>query len=70
MLFPTQVIISCSSLWFAMYMLYIGKDPGIYLPIMTGIIGCWLPNPTIPKQNDKNCNIQNTSDIEQPLLNS
>jgi hypothetical protein len=64
MLFPMQAIVSCSTLWFSMYMLYIGKDPGIYLPIVTAIIGCWLPNPTY---NSSRSPLQK-NDIEQPLL--
>jgi hypothetical protein len=63
-IFATQVFISCSSLGFAMMMLYKGKDPGTYLPIITGIIGCWLPSPQhIAKEAN---NLQ--SDVEQPFL--
>jgi hypothetical protein len=46
LIFAAQISISCSSLLFAMMMLYLGNDPGIYLPIITGIIGCWLPSPS------------------------
>lgn len=46
LLFPTQVFFSLVILSFTIYMLSIGKDPGIYLPILTGIMGYWLPQPT------------------------
>jgi hypothetical protein len=65
-MFATQVFISCSSLGFAMLMLYKGKDPGTYLPIVTGIIGCWLPSPQhIAKEAN---NRQRFDDVEQPFL--
>jgi hypothetical protein len=74
-LFVTQVSISCSSLVFAMMMLYIGNDPGIYLPIITGIIGCWLPSPQHAvsrslknKAPERQETISRYQDIEQPLL--
>lgn len=62
----TQVAISCSSLAFAMFMLYMGKDPGVYLPIITGIVGCWLPSPQSIKASASTSDIHH--DIEQPLL--
>jgi hypothetical protein len=67
----TQVAISCSSLVFAMVMLYKGKDPGVYLPIITGIVGCWLPSPQsikAPNQTYETNQTDKTIDIEQPLL--
>lgn len=45
LLFPAQMLISSWTLAFAMYMLAVGKDAGVYLPIVTGIMGYWLPQP-------------------------
>lgn len=45
--FFTQSFIAFLTLGFSMYMIYIGKDPGIYLPIITGIIGYFMPQPNI-----------------------
>lgn len=42
LLLPTQITISFFILSFLMY---IGKDAGVYLPIITTIAGCWLPSP-------------------------
>lgn len=83
-LLPTQIFISTSILAFAMYMLYIGKDPGVYLPIITAISGSWLPSPMQNKETTLSSQISkeliksltrlrpsNTDpmvDIEQPLL--
>ena len=67
-IFATQVFISCSSLGFAMMMLYKGKDPGTYLPIITGIIGCWLPSPQHIAKEVATGNHQRIDDIEQPFL--
>lgn len=67
----TQVAISCSSLAFSMFMLYKGKDPGTYLPIITGIVGCWLPSPqSIKWQGNGGFSSSPTSDIEQPLMDA
>jgi hypothetical protein len=72
----TQIAISCSSLAFAMVMLYRGKDPGTYLPIITGIVGCWLPAPQSTKATGTNNSSSSSdalasasaADIEQPLI--
>lgn len=44
LILPTQIMISFSIIGFSMYMLYIGKDPGVYLPVMTAVSGSWLPS--------------------------
>jgi len=51
--FGFQAIISGSVSAFAMGMLISGHDAGVYLPILTGIIGYWLPSPDFSKQNLK-----------------
>lgn len=73
--FFTQSFIAFLTLGFSMYMIYIGKDPGIYLPIITGIIGYFMPQPNINKVTTSiqkppellryNRPIEN--DIEQPF---
>jgi len=84
-LLPTQIFISTSILAFAMYMLYIGKDPGIYLPIITAISGSWLPSPLQHKKDGISSSTTREllrtftrapnrmsidNDIEQPLIPS
>jgi hypothetical protein len=44
--FAVQTIVSLSSLTFSMYMLSQGQSPGLYLPVITAIIGYWIPSPT------------------------
>jgi hypothetical protein len=77
--FTSQIVISMTTISFAMYMLAKGKDAGVYLPIITGVTASWLPAPgstKTPNQNrNQNQNINhrtnplyNNSDIEQPLL--
>jgi hypothetical protein len=65
MLFTMQAFVSTSVLTFAMYMLFIGKDPGVYLPIITGITSYWMPAPTFNTLKKKEDLV---NDIEQPLL--
>jgi len=73
---PTQIVMSMSVLGFSMYMLYIGKDPGVYLPIITTITGCWLPSPMQHAASQKKVSElmrasgrgQGDGDIEAPLL--
>lgn len=43
--FCTQVAISSSTLMFCMNMLHRGRNPGMYLPMVSGIVGYWLPSP-------------------------
>jgi hypothetical protein len=45
-LFAAQFAISSSTLAFCMTMLWSGRDPGVYLPIITGVLGYWLPSPS------------------------
>jgi hypothetical protein len=44
-LFITQVMFGLLAFVFSASMLISGKDPGIYLPIMTGVLGYFLPSP-------------------------
>ena len=59
--FTAQVVISAAVTAFCMAMIIVEKDnpgtngEGIYLPIISGILGYWLPNPDyskiLPKKN-------------------
>jgi hypothetical protein len=75
LLFTAQIMISMSTLSFAMMMLYVGKEPGVYLPIVTGIMGYWLPQPT-QEQMPPIINVQrgqeqtDRDDVEAPLLST
>ena len=44
-LFCIQVLFSAIMIAFSITMLYIGKDASVYLPVLTSIIGFWLPSP-------------------------
>jgi hypothetical protein len=43
--FVSQLLISLFGLGFSAGMLITGKDAATYLPIMTSIIGVWIPSP-------------------------
>jgi hypothetical protein len=62
-----QSFISCTALSFAMFMLYIGKDPGIYLPIVTSIISYWMPSPIYTSPKPKSLELPPS---EEPLLSN
>jgi hypothetical protein len=52
-----------------MFMLYNNKDAGVYLPIVTGIVGAWLPSPHLrDPTHHAALQSQNVYDIEQPLI--
>ena len=49
--FEIQTMFSASALAFSMFMLATKRgDPGVYLPLITSIIGYWIPG---PKKDDK-----------------
>lgn len=52
MLFAMQATVSGSALFFSIAMLTLGRDPAVYLPILTAVLGFWLPNPKL-KAGDK-----------------
>lgn len=43
--FAVQASVTAVMLAFCVTMLVKGSDPGIYLPVMTGITGFWFPSP-------------------------
>lgn len=49
MRFAVQVGISGTVTAFTIAMLAIGKPEGVYLPVLTGILGYWLPAPEYAK---------------------
>lgn len=46
--FGMQVLASATGLLVGAGMLLTGREPAVYLPIVTSIIGYWLPAPTPP----------------------
>lgn len=78
----SQILISFTTLAFSMYMLYIGKDAGVYLPIITTVLSTWTPSPaqhfksqstlnTLKDQFSKSLRFRESvqvNDIEQPFL--
>ena len=49
-LFLTQVLFSAVAISFSITMLVIGRDASVYLPILTGTLGYWVPNPQSSQQ--------------------
>lgn len=45
--FIVQVCFSASVLAFTMVMLATGETVEIYLPVLTGLVGYWLPQPSL-----------------------
>ena len=50
--FAVQCAASCVGLALSAAMLIAGRDPAVYLPVMTSIIGYWLPAPRKPARQD------------------
>lgn len=66
-LFISQVCFSFIGVGFSIAMLSSGKDPSIYLPILTTIIGVWTPNPLSNRQTNTN-EIANTTNVPRSRL--
>lgn len=47
-LFAMQLVVSLAGLGLGTAMLFMGKDPAVYLPVVTSIVGYWLPAPKRP----------------------
>lgn len=47
-IFTMQLAVSVVGMGLSVTMLATGKDPAVYLPIVTSIIGYWLPAPKKP----------------------
>lgn len=47
-LFAMQLLVSLTGLGLGTAMLFMGKDPAVYLPVITSIVGYWLPAPKRP----------------------
>jgi hypothetical protein len=52
LLFGTQVALSFLTLSFSGLMLYNDGDSAVFLPVITGIVGIWLPHPTLEEMRD------------------
>lgn len=51
--FSAQMCISLTVLIFAIFMLALGDGKTeVYLPVITGIVAYWLPQPTIKHKSD------------------
>ena len=46
--FALQVVMSLSIVLFCFVMIAMNGNEGIYLPVVTGIVSVWLPQPSIP----------------------
>lgn len=44
--FFIQVIVSLMVMIFSMVMIVMGKDTNVYIPILTGTLGYWMPQPS------------------------
>ncbi len=51
--FFTQTSISVAVLLFCMGMLINGEKTEIYLPVLTGMVGYWLPQPSAKNNTDE-----------------
>lgn len=62
-LFIAQTAFSAIGVLFSISMLATGNDASIYLPILTGIIGYWVPSPGSTFQ--KKVTVPNVGDVQQ-----
>lgn len=44
--FFVQVMVSLIVMIFSMTMIVLGKDTNVYIPIITGTLGYWMPQPS------------------------
>lgn len=49
-IFVMQLAVSAVGMVLSASMLFMGRDPAIYLPVVTSIVGYWLPAPKKPVQ--------------------
>jgi len=55
LMFVFQFVVSVFIMAFCVGMIGSGKgEEVVYLPILTAVIGVWLPNPTIPTSSSSN----------------
>lgn len=67
-LFCVQSTISITVLVFCIYQLIDRRDPGVYLPVLTGILGYWLPSPNSRKPTTNQIKTE-TANLLQPDTN-
>jgi hypothetical protein len=71
LLFGTQVMLSFMTLCFSGIMLYHEGDSATYLPVITGIVGIWLPHPTLEEiRDDSSTHDGDYDDMDSHLLNT
>lgn len=46
--FAVQLAVSAVGMALSVGMLFLGRDPAVYLPVVTSIVGYWLPAPKRP----------------------
>lgn len=68
MRFAVQVGISGTITAFTIAMLAIGKPEGVYLPVLTGILGYWLPAPEYAKLRTPKTPLPKTSPPATPVI--
>jgi hypothetical protein len=61
-----QIAFSVGGMIFSGAMLIRGEDASIYLPVMTGILGAWMPSP-LQQFNKKNQQITGPTPPQQQL---
>ena len=66
MRFAVQVGISGTVTAFTIAMLAIGKPEGVYLPVLTGILGYWLPAPEYAKLRTAKPSVPKTTKTSPP----
>lgn len=54
--FGMQFVMSFMGLTFTMLMISTGRDADIYMPVMTSIVGYWLPSPVRSLVSDRGTN--------------
>ena len=63
LVFRMQVGVSLTALALGVGMLACGKDPAIYLPVVTSILGLWLP---VPSQPASSASLHSSSSVGSP----
>ena len=66
--FFTQTGISLSVMGFCMAMLATGEKTEIYLPVLTGIVGYWLPQPSAKRYGSENKSNNITQSLEMQRI--
>jgi len=60
--FAAQALLSAGVTIFCMTMIGLEGKEGIYFPVVTGILGYWLPNPSFSKMTPKKITSSSTTE--------